>query len=250
VDSSHVFATEAELQNVMIANLERIPVNGKTLTFIGKEWETAAGFIDIYAKDDEENLYVIECKLSAAKDVAVAQTIRYMGAIRQETGTDKKIVGVLVSQGFEPHAKLAASAVPGFVLMDYKTSILPFCQETVNLNGVVVPVHKGSFGWCGEELIKLDIASDFEDKKYSRTVLKFHGNGIAASLNLTGSYERRALITAFRFAAEVLGADDNQRAGDIADWVRTEQNESPRECSDILQELGLRPSEFEAAQSS
>jgi len=241
----------------MIVNLQRIPINGKTLTFIGKEWETAAGFIDIYAKDDEENLYVIECKLSAAKDVAVAQTMRYMGAIRQETWTDKKIIGVLVSQGFEHHAKLAASAVPGFVLVDYTTEVLPFCQETVNLKGVEVPVHKKSFGYVHEDLVRVDIASDFGCDKFSGTVLKFYGDGIPTpvNLNLHGWYERRAFIDALRFTLNVLEEGEElaaSRPSSIIDEGRPpmtileELGVSPRRMTDkdeILRELGINPTD-------
>lgn len=66
------------------------------------------------------NFVVFELKLSRGADKAMGQISRYMGWIKRNLATDKKVGGVIVAREVDEKLKYAASIVPDINLFAYK----------------------------------------------------------------------------------------------------------------------------------
>ncbi len=87
-----MFLTEEEMQRVLSAHPELIE-NG--LRIIRRERQVAPGFIDIYARDSEGRLVIVEIKCRRASREAVLQLQSYLKSLQKET--DTHIRGILVA---------------------------------------------------------------------------------------------------------------------------------------------------------
>jgi RecB family endonuclease NucS len=86
-----MYLTEAEMQQVLSANPELIEPGLRT---IRRERQITPGFIDIFARDSEGRLVIIEVKRRRADSDAVHQLHAYMKSFQTE---ESKLRGILVA---------------------------------------------------------------------------------------------------------------------------------------------------------
>lgn len=91
---------------------------GLTIVDGGAERSVDSGLIDITARDPSGARVVVELKVGAAGQRAVAQILSYMGdiAAEQEGGA---VRGILVASDFDAKSKAAARMVPNLMLRRY-----------------------------------------------------------------------------------------------------------------------------------
>lgn len=110
------FGLERDMQKALRVNIAQLEP-GLTIIDGGKEKTTEAGRIDITAKDEQDNIVVIELKAGKATPDVIAQILSYMGVVG-ETG-DSKVRGLLVAGDFHKRVVLASKAIPNLRLKKY-----------------------------------------------------------------------------------------------------------------------------------
>jgi len=111
---------EIDLQDYLWYNLESLEKGLEPLYW--ELYAEKAGRIDVLAKDQENNLVVIETKAGLAEDSAVAQILRYMGWVKKKYPNYNNVRGIIVANDFTPRARYAANAVDDIKLINYKVS--------------------------------------------------------------------------------------------------------------------------------
>jgi hypothetical protein len=108
------FGLERDLQAALRANIGELEAE---LVIIddGKERSTAAGRIDILARDKAGATVVVELKAGDAKAEVVTQTLGYMGALAAEGVPLQR--GIIVAGRFPDRVIHAARAVPNLRLV-------------------------------------------------------------------------------------------------------------------------------------
>jgi hypothetical protein len=190
MNSDYKFRDEEELQDLVIANLSVIPIDGEFLTLFpaGKEFVTNTGPSDIFAVAEKtKTYYIIDTKYEKGRDKAVAQVLRYMGALRLALGSDAKIKGAIIAPGFEQHTIFAQKALPDgmLLLIDSRKEILPYCPETVLLEGNRCLVHKAKTGYIYAPFFRSSFSSDYKSDKNSQTLVE-----ISTDPQLAASFRR------------------------------------------------------------
>ena len=84
--------------------------------------------LDILARSkDKKEWLVVELKISRPSDVAVGQTLRYMGIIKDEKATPEQpnphVRGVIIGLDNDPKLRYALSVVPDISFYKYKVSV-------------------------------------------------------------------------------------------------------------------------------
>jgi RecB family endonuclease NucS len=123
--STRVFAFERDLRNYLAKNLGLLEDGIKLYEdeeFTGIEFPVGGRFIDILTVDQFGDFVVIELKVSRGYDRAVGQLLRYMGWVRKNLATGKKVRGVIVASEITKDLKLAVSLVPEVQLFEYEIS--------------------------------------------------------------------------------------------------------------------------------
>ena len=127
VEGELLFPVESHLRDFIVKNIDAITVNGHMLKLYvnengrdGVEYPTDVGPIDILAVDEKGNFVVFELKLSRGADKAMGQISRYMGWVKRNLATDKKVGGAIVAREVDEKLKYAASIVPDINLFAYK----------------------------------------------------------------------------------------------------------------------------------
>jgi endonuclease len=125
--TSNAFAYERDLQNYLAQNLHLIEP-GMTLYeeegITGLEFPTGSRRIDILALDQDQNLVVIELKVSRGYAQAVGQILRYIGWIRQNQAYEgQEVRGIIIAREITEDLKLACSEVPQVALYEYQLSV-------------------------------------------------------------------------------------------------------------------------------
>lgn len=120
IDSSVIdfsVSLEKDLHRYLSNKIEEIE-KGLVIVDGGVEYGTDAGFIDILAKDSNNNYVVIEIKAGKAKDAALGQILGYIGAIMEEK-PDKNVRGIIVASDFDNRLTFGAKAIPNIKLVKY-----------------------------------------------------------------------------------------------------------------------------------
>ena len=88
----------------------------------GRQFPTETGPLDLLAqKKDKSEFLVLELKRDKTSDVAVAQTLRYMGYIKKELATnDEKVKGCIIGTQEDRNLVNAISMVPDLDFYRYK----------------------------------------------------------------------------------------------------------------------------------
>ena len=107
---------EKDLQQYLSNRVHEIE-SGLVLVDDGVEYKTEAGYIDILAKDENENLVVIELKAGKAKDAALGQILGYMGCL---SDTSNNVRGILVASSFDKRVVFAVKALTNIRLVSYE----------------------------------------------------------------------------------------------------------------------------------
>ena len=90
----------------------------------GVEFPVGGRFIDILATDAENNLVVIELKVSRGYDRVVGQLMRYLAWVKKNLAEDEQRVrGIIVARAISEDLKLACSLVDGIDLYEYELSL-------------------------------------------------------------------------------------------------------------------------------
>jgi len=121
------FAYEKDLQNFLAKNLHTIEPNLRLYEdedIRGIEFPVGGRFIDILAIDRNNDLVVIELKVSKGYDRVVGQLLRYMAWIRQNHAEDgQKVRGVIVARDISEDLLLACSGLSDIQLFEYQLSV-------------------------------------------------------------------------------------------------------------------------------
>lgn len=123
---SHEFAYEKDLKNFLANNLQIISPNLKLYEdgdIKGIEFPVGGRFIDILAIDNQD-LVIIELKVSKGYDRALGQLLRYMGWIEQNLAEpSQKIKGMIIARQISDDLKLATSRINDVELFEYSLSV-------------------------------------------------------------------------------------------------------------------------------
>lgn len=126
-DEKHEFAYEKDLKNFLARNLHVIRpsmVVYEDGDIRGVEYPVGGRFIDILAVENEEELVVIELKVSKGYDRALGQLLRYMAWIKKNLAeTNQKVKGMIVARTVSEDLRLAVSIVDDVELFEYQLSI-------------------------------------------------------------------------------------------------------------------------------
>ena len=101
--------SEKVLEDTIEANFDAFAKSlGRSLKFVGRQYDTTVGPIDILAKDRKTGGYVvIELKKGRAADKVFGQLSRYMGWVRKNLAGSAPVSGMIV--GTDMDAKLRAA---------------------------------------------------------------------------------------------------------------------------------------------
>ena len=126
-ENGNEFAYEKDLQNFLAKNLSLIEP-GLTLymeeDITGIEFPVGNRFIDILAKDKENNYVVIELKVSRGYDRVVGQILRYMAWIRKNHAEEnQKVRGTIIAREISDDLLLACSETKNVELYEYNLSV-------------------------------------------------------------------------------------------------------------------------------
>ena len=126
-ENGNEFAYEKDLQNFLAKNLSLIEP-GLILymeeDITGIEFPVGNRFIDILAKDKENNYVVIELKVSRGYDRVVGQILRYMAWIRKNHAEEnQKVRGTIIAREISDDLLLACSETKNVELYEYNLSV-------------------------------------------------------------------------------------------------------------------------------
>lgn len=121
------FAYEKDLQNFLSKNLNLIEPDLQLFNddgVTGIEYPAGGRFIDILAVDKDDNLMVIELKVSKGYDRVVGQLLRYVSWIKKHQAEPNQIVrGVIVARTISDDLRLACSDLENVTLFEYQLSV-------------------------------------------------------------------------------------------------------------------------------
>ena len=124
---SSEFVFEKDLQNFLVKNLHLIEAELKLYEnegITGVEYPVGNRFIDILAVDNQNQLVVIELKVSKGYDRVVGQLLRYMAWIEKNLAEEFQAVrGIIIAKHISEDLKLACSKLPDIKLMEYELSV-------------------------------------------------------------------------------------------------------------------------------
>jgi RecB family endonuclease NucS len=126
---SSQFLLERDLQNYLARNLEVIEPGlrlyvDESEAISGMEVEAGGRRIDILAIDRNNNLVVLELKVSKGYDRVVGQLLRYVNWVRKELADPgQKVRGIIVCRNMTEDLRLACADVPNIELFEYQLSV-------------------------------------------------------------------------------------------------------------------------------
>lgn len=120
------FPLEEYLENFIIRNWENIDFEENLSLYIDDEgtpaqqYPTSEGFIDILAKDDNNNYVVIELKKGRSNQQVVGQILGYIGWVKRNLAIeDQKVRGIIIASSGNNALIDAVSTVSNFISIKY-----------------------------------------------------------------------------------------------------------------------------------
>lgn len=110
------FGLERDLQLALRADIGQLEA-GLSIIDGGTEFSTAAGRVDILAKDARGATVVVELKAGRTDTRVIAQILAYMTTVAADKGG--RVRGIIVANDFDERVVLAARAVPNLELKRY-----------------------------------------------------------------------------------------------------------------------------------
>jgi restriction system protein len=127
VENPKAFAMEEHLEDFLIANWSQTELGLEYDIYDedgqkAQQYPTDTGPIDILAiSKDKKRLLIVELKKGKAADVAVGQTLRYMGFVRDELAeADQSVHGMVIALEDDKRIRRALSMVPSVQFRRYK----------------------------------------------------------------------------------------------------------------------------------
>ncbi len=144
VEEHAEFGFEKDLQNFLVKNLELIEPGLKLYEnegITGIEYPVGNRFADILATDSNNDLTVIELKVSKGYDRVIGQILRYMAWIEINLADEsQKVRGMIIARQISEDLKLACSKIPDVELMEYELSVkIKKLYNNNNLNSTMKP---------------------------------------------------------------------------------------------------------------
>ncbi|MDS9918796.1 endonuclease NucS [Pseudomonas aeruginosa] len=125
---SSEFLLEKDLQRYLAENLSiiepglRLYIDEDEIR--GIEYDADGRRIDILAVDRENNLCVIELKVSKGYDRVIGQTLRYVNWVKREIAEPgQKVRGLIICRKLSDDIRLAAAGIPGIELFEYELKV-------------------------------------------------------------------------------------------------------------------------------
>lgn len=122
---------EAHLRDYLAQNLATVAgLPSKLSLYVddsgvpGVEYRTDIGIVDILARGHDDAYYVLELKLGRGPDVALGQTLRYMGWVKHKLAGDRAVYGVIIAAEISDKLRYAASVTNGIFLMEYDLKVV------------------------------------------------------------------------------------------------------------------------------
>ena len=121
------FGFEKDLQNFLVKNLHLIEPDLRLYEnegITGVEYPVGNRFVDMLAIDVNNQLVVIELKVSKGYDRVVGQILRYMAWIEKNLADEsQKVRGIIIAKQISEDLKLACSKIVDVRLMEYELSV-------------------------------------------------------------------------------------------------------------------------------
>lgn len=121
------FAYETDLRDFLAKNLSVLETGLRLYQdegITGIEFPAGGRFIDILAIDSQNNLVVVELKVSRGYDRVVGQLLRYLAWVAtHQAESGQKVRGVIVAREISEDLLLACSAQPNIELFEYQLSV-------------------------------------------------------------------------------------------------------------------------------
>ncbi len=116
-----------DLQNFLVKNLDLIEPGLELYEnegITGTEYTAGNRFADILATDSDNDLVVIELKVSKGYDRVIGQILRYMAWIEKNLADEsQKVRGMIIARQISEDLKLACSKIADVELMEYELSV-------------------------------------------------------------------------------------------------------------------------------
>lgn len=123
------FAYETDLRDFLAKNLSVLQSGLRLYQdedegITGIEFPAGGRFIDILALDGQNNLVVVELKVSRGYDRVVGQLLRYMAWVAQhQAELGQAVRGIIVAREISEDLLLACSTLPNVELFEYELSV-------------------------------------------------------------------------------------------------------------------------------
>lgn len=121
------FAYESDLRGFLAKNLSVIESGLRLFEedgISGIEFPVGGRFVDILAVDANNNLVVIELKVSRGYDRVIGQLLRYIGWIkRHQAEPGQRVRGIIAAREITEDLKLACSELSDVALYEYELSV-------------------------------------------------------------------------------------------------------------------------------
>jgi hypothetical protein len=134
---SNRFAAEEDLKKYLAKNLEIIEPGLKLFDeegITGLEYNVGGRFIDILAKDVNNNFVVIELKVSKSYDRVIGQLLRYKNWIQKNLVKDnRKVRGIIIGNEISDDLKIACIGLSNIKLYEYELSVKLSEKELENI---------------------------------------------------------------------------------------------------------------------
>ena len=121
------FAYETDLRDFLAKNLSVLESGLRLYQdegITGVEFPAGGRFIDILAVDAQNNLVVVELKVSRGYDRVVGQLLRYMAWVAtHQAESGQNVRGIIVAREISEDLLLACSTLPNVELFEYQLSV-------------------------------------------------------------------------------------------------------------------------------
>jgi RecB family endonuclease NucS len=123
------FAYESHLRDYLANNLHQIEPGLQLFrdeednAITGVEFDAGGRRIDLLAVDKDNNLVVLELKVSRGYERTIGQLLRYRAWVRENLADGKKVRGVIIAKAISPDLKLAVSEIQDIDVFEYELKL-------------------------------------------------------------------------------------------------------------------------------